>query len=213
VSNDSSTGGFLQPVEQPPVNWEGVARGWQRGLWADVPPFEGKNLYSFLQAVMVGISGLPGERFFPRWQPEPPNLPDGDWAAFGITRRTSLGQPYIGHHPDFDVLTRHEQLHCLASFYGPNADSYSSITYDGLYLPQNNEPFVLMGFGLNSVGDVVSMPALVKQRWLYRFDVDFIIVREINRTYPVLDLRQMLLKVQTSSGFISSVTSSIPDNS
>ena len=68
MSNNSSTGGYLLPA--PPA------------------PLPGNLTFKqFLQSVFQGVSGLPGNLIFPRWQVNPPKQPDiyVTWLALGVT--------------------------------------------------------------------------------------------------------------------------------
>jgi hypothetical protein len=205
MANTSATGGFVQPGPAIPFSWDDPHAGWGTGLWDDVPPLAGADLYRFLHAMVAGISGLPGNMVLPRWQPEPANLPDGDWAAFGVIRRVARGMPYIDHDPaGRDRYQRHETLECLVSFYGDNADMRAGTLRDGLYVPQNNEPLLLAGFGLIGADEIVAIPSLVKQRWLYRADLTFTLRRAILRSYPILDIERVQARVISDEGTAAS---------
>jgi hypothetical protein len=175
MANDSSTGGYLAPT--------GAA-----------PP-EGQALLDIIQAVIVGITGLAGPMVRPVWQSEPPNIPDaGDaWCAFRITRRRPDKWAVVTHNANgqgSDALQRHEDLHVLCSFYdlgsGGLADSLSALMRDGLSIAQNREALQLQNMGLGSIGECIAVPVILKNRWLYRVDLDFVLRRQINRVYPVL---------------------------
>lgn len=179
--NTSATGGYLLP---------------------DVPspPLEGKALLQFLQAVVVGITGMDGTLVRPRWQAEPPNIPAADvaWCSFGIMGRSADTFPYVKHFGEddinggYDYLMRHEQLELLTSFYdlgvSGEADYYASILRDGLAIAQNREALYLGGFVLAYTGDLTPVPTLLKERWLYRIDFPFTLRRQIDRKYSVLNI-------------------------
>lgn len=179
MSNTSATGGYLAPAGTP-------------------APLEGQALYRFLHDLIAGITSLPGAEIRPRWQPEPPNLPTygNDWAAFGITKRTNRKFAYVRHvpavaspaAPGYDEYQTHEEMEILVSFYGPNADINAAVLRDGLYIPQNLEVLQLNAMGLVDTGDLMTVPSLVKERWLYRVDLPVTIRRQILRQYPILDL-------------------------
>jgi len=180
MPNDSSTGGYLLPNPAPAPQ-----------------PLEGKALMQFVQAVVVGISGLPGPMVRPRWQPEPPNIPaDGTcWCAIGINNRASDTFPYVAHEAagnGDDHMQRQEQLDLLASFYdlgiSGEADLFAAQLRDGFAIAQNREALQLAGWQFAFGGDLLTVPSLLKQRWLYRVDYAFSIRRQIDRTYPVLNL-------------------------
>jgi len=177
MSNDSSTGGVLQPAGSP-------------------APLEGLALFIFLQNLFVAICGLPGTAFFIDWQLEPANMPavGTDWAAFGIMNRSNKKFAFIQHYPavgatpGYDQFQTHEEMEILVSFFGPDADTYAALLRDGLYIPQNREPLTLAGMGLIDTGDVRTVPSLTKAQWLYRVDLPVRIRRAIVRNYPILDL-------------------------
>lgn len=169
-ANTSATGGYLAPI--PP------------------DPLEGKELLRFIQQWIVGLTGLDGKMVRPRWQPEPPNIPSAGevWAAIGITARPSDTFPYVSG-PE---LQRHELLNVLTSFYdlgsGGQADAMAARLRDGSAVPQNREVLTKNNFALIEVGEIITLPSLLKQRWLYRVDLNVLLRREIVRTYAVLDL-------------------------
>lgn len=162
-------------------------------------PLEGQALFRFLQQFFVSITLLPGNLFFPRWQPEPPNLPDygTDWAAFGITSRDADKFAFFRHVPavvgppavaGYDEFQRHEFLEILVSFYGPEADSFAATLRDGMQIRQNLDYLTAQNMQLINSGDLITVPELVKERWLYRVDLPVKLRRQIVRQVPILDL-------------------------
>jgi hypothetical protein len=173
--NTSATGGYLAP--QP-----GVA------------PLEGQPLLDFLQRWLSQISGVPGNMVRPRWQAEPPNIPNSGivWLSFGIMRRPADQFPWIQHRADadgVDELSRHETMELLVSIYdtgsGGHADLTAEVLRDGMTVAQNLEPLLAQHMALLDVGDVQAVPALLNNRWQYRIDLPFRIRRTITRDYPV----------------------------
>ena len=187
MATTSATGGYLVPAASP-------------------APLEGQSLDQFLQQVVVGITGLPGNLVRPRWQQTTPNLPakGTDWAALGITDRDPDTFAATVHTDDatggYDTLYRHESLQVLTSFYGPNAGSYAGILSDGLQLPQNLEVLTTNKMGLVSTGSPRQVPELIKNQWVRRFDLQVIINRQIVRAYPILTLLSADGTVVTDSG-------------
>ena len=174
MANTSATGGFLTPNPSP-------------------APLEGDALVNFFQEWVVGLTGLPGTNIRPRWQAEPPNIPkeNVDWAALGIIRREADTFAAELHYPaalGYNEIRRHEVLHFLISFYGPNADNYVHILRDGMQLAQNLEILSLNSMGLVESGDVTVAPELLKEKWLYRTDLPFSIRRQIVRDYGIENL-------------------------
>lgn len=174
MTNTSATGGYLPATPSP-------------------APLEGPALINFFQEWIVGLTGLPGKMVRPRWQQEPPNIPEEgtDWLAFGITNRAADTfavelHPPLG--PDYNQIRRHEVLDILVSIYGPNADNYAHLLREGMALAQNREPLSLNSMGLISSGAVQTVPELVKEKWYYRVDMPFSIRRQIVREFRVLSL-------------------------
>lgn len=199
MSNTSATGGPLVPASSP-------------------APLLGQALNRFLSAWLVGICGLPGTAVLPRWQPEPANLPTGPWMAFGITKRRADTFAYVGRGiPDiddsYDELQRHEELTILCSFYdlGVNgqADAFAEMLREGLQVPQNLEPLQLAGMGLVETGELIAVPSLVKERWLYRVDLPLVIRRQIVLRYPVLTLLSADITLEAEVSNDSVITETI----
>jgi hypothetical protein len=193
----SSTGGYLLP--------------------SGTPPLEGQALLDFLQAVIVGITGLDGTMVRPYWASEPPNIPDAGtaWCAFKIGARPSDKFPYVRHNPidadgqGSDTLQRHEALHILASFYdlgsGGLADGLAAQLRDGLSIPQNREVLTVNNMGLAYTGELVAVPVIVKTRWLYRVDLEVVIRRQIDRTYPVRNVLSAQTTFVTDDGLTAQI--------
>lgn len=154
-------------------------------------PLEGAALIDFLQAWVVGVTGMRGDMVRPRWQPEPPNIPDsGDtWAAIGITTRPSDNFPYVGFQGDRYVMQRHETITMLCSFYDlgdtGNADRLCAVLRDGAIIQHNRAALVLADMNLVNTGEPIAVPLLLKMRWQYRVDMPVVIRREIKRAYAV----------------------------
>jgi hypothetical protein len=189
TANTSASGGYLQPASSP-------------------APLEGAALYKFLQQWVVGVTGLDGALVRPRWQPEPPDIPTQYtcWAALGVTRRPSDEYPYSDYNQQAVAfqLQRHEELLTLTSFYDTGvtgqADTYAALFRDGAAIAQNREPLVAAGMNLVRVGDLTTVPSLLKLRWLYRVDLEIGIRREIDRSYPVQTLIAAQGDIYTDGG-------------
>lgn len=192
--NDSRTGGPLLPDAAGPQ------------------PLEGQALNQFLQSWFVGITAIDPTLIRPRWQSEPANIPDaGDfWVAFGVTKRPRDAYVSWSHDPSADgglgadIMQRHETLDLLISFYdlGVNgqADHLVSLFSDGLQVPQNRELLDLNAFGLVEASDPTAVPVLLKERWLYRVDINLTLRHRITRQYPVRTLISAQGTIITDSG-------------
>jgi len=174
MPNTSATGGFLTPSASP-------------------APLEDAALDRFLQQFVANVSGMTPSNVRPRWQKEPPNMPPvgSDWAAVGVQDMRSDMYPAELHKADSDgsnTVFSQEQLDVLVSFYGDNARRNAAILRDGLFVAQNREWLIYNDMGLVTVGSLTPAPSLVNERWQYRIDFIFTLVRAVRRTYPVLNL-------------------------
>lgn len=200
MANDSATGGPLAPIPGGPA------------------PLEGGALNDFLQQWVVGVCGLPGMLVRPSWQTEPPDLPDAAtaWMAFGVTQRPSDTYPAVVHDgagnngQGQDVLHRHEDIDLLCSFYDTGeagkATFYAAMLRDGCSIAQNIEVLQLAGFEFVSCGRLITVPTLVKTKWLYRVDLALAVRREVIRYYPVLNLLGVQGTLKTDQGFDRAIT-------
>lgn len=196
-SPDSTVAGYLQ----------GSAIGALPGQIAPGQPLE-----DYLQQFVAAIAGLDGTLVRPRWQQEPPNLPDFgvDWAAVGITERRPLGpNTAVIHHGEgqgADEIQRHEEFDLLCSFYGPNCADYATNLHDGLAIWQNRSLLRLSGLAFVEAGIHRVLPELVKNRWLDRADKTLTLRRIIRRNYPVLNLASARAKIATDTDSQYAVT-------
>jgi hypothetical protein len=194
MSNTSATGGYLSPGATP-------------------APKEGQELDRFLQQVVVGITGMPGDMVRQRWQAEPPNHPKAEdtWAAVGIMRQVPDTYGVVEHDPagqGGDTLTRHETLELLCSFYGPDCQAKAARLADGLLIAQNREVLFRAGMGLVGVSPILTVPSLVNERWIKRLDVTVTIRREVRRSYPVLNIVSAGGTILTDTGLTTTFLAS-----
>lgn len=173
MPNDSSTGGVLTPSSPPPLT--------------------DASLEAILQQLVVGLTGLPGRLVRPRWQSTTPKQPEPstNWCAIGVTSITPDANPAILHNAaggGSDTLFRHEQIEVLLSFYGPQGQQYAAQVRDGFWLPQNNDALKANLMGFVEADVLRSVPELVNQQWVRRYDFSVWLRRQVVRTYPVLNL-------------------------
>lgn len=188
MSNTSATGGYLLPGTSP-------------------TPVEGTSFEDFLHDVIAGITGLSGKLMRPRWQDEPPNIPQAatTWAAFGITAWDPDTYAVERENPVGDGsvdLIRHETNEILVSFYGPDSSLYAGILRDGLQVSQNRSVLTAAGIGLTRTGSPQQVPSLVKERWQKRIDLPITIRRQILRNYPVLTLLSAHLTLYSKAALL-----------
>lgn len=174
MSNDSSTGGYLQPVPQFPVLPGGLT-------------FE-----QFIQSVFVGISGLPGDLVRPKWQPNPPKQPDTstNWLAFAEVNNDADTNMYVGSKvvssTIVNVSQRMEELEIQCSFYGPLSKSYMQLTRDGFQIQQNLDALTSAKMGFVNAQRGHRIPELVNEVWVDRWEMNFFLRCQILRSYPIL---------------------------
>jgi hypothetical protein len=190
---DSSQSGVIQPIDTTAL-------------------LEGQSLEDYLQQWVAAVAYLDGTMVRPRWQPEPPNIPDYgvDWAAVGIMNRRPVGlYPWVGHHSEVDghdEMQRHEELDVLITFTGAHADRYAGNFHHGAWIWQNRAALRLAGMALIEVEEGRSVPELIKNQWWNRIDKQFCVRRIVVRTYPVLNLLSASGAVVLEEGYTSPFT-------
>lgn len=217
TNNNSSTGGYILTdsefeffgsggitfVGSGPIQWVGYNQ------WPYETALEDDQLDDFFQALVSGVTGIPGNLVFPRFQQTPPNLPPygTDWASVGVHDTHADEYPYEKHYDDgffaFDLMLRQENLDVICSFYGPNARRNAASLRDGMYLPQNRAPLQLQGMDLTSAGpDITRGPQEIKNQVTNRNDITLYIKRCIQRRFAILSLVSVtgILECNISAG-------------
>lgn len=169
-TNTSATGGYLLPKSSShfPCNL---------------------TLEQFVQTVLVGVSGLPGDLVRPRWQMNPPKQPDlnVNWLSMAITEDDADTFAFNGITSDgHNRFMRMSALTVQCMFYGPNAFELCEGVRDALQLGQNREALQRAKMDFVSTGKMVRSPDLVNERWVSRWTMDVYLRREILRSYPIL---------------------------
>jgi hypothetical protein len=181
---DSRTPGFLGPNPSP-------------------HPLDDENWEDFLHDVIAGVTGLDPTLVRPRWQLEPPNMPDfhTDWVAFGVTDTQIDFAPAIIHIDEGegrDLLQEHEMDTVLCSFYGPNAMRYCSYLRRGLFIWQNRAMLRANAVGLVEVGTFTHAPELIREQWHNRIDTSVVMRREIRYDYNVRNIVRAQVDMNTN---------------
>lgn len=174
MATNSSSGGFLSPSLSP-------------------APLEGDALNDFFHDWFLGLTGFVGDRIRPRWQPDPPNIPEEgvDWLAFGVHDGKADVNAAELHNPSgtgYNEFRRHEELSVKVSFYGPNARRTAGSVRDASAIAQNREVLSLNSFGLIECGSIASFPEMIKQKWYNRADMHIRFRRQIVRHFDVQNL-------------------------
>jgi hypothetical protein len=170
TQNNSASGGYLLPQTQP-------------------SPFGTLTFEQFLQTVLVGISGLPGDLVVPRWQIDPPTYPDitVNWLSFGLSEDDSDTNAYVGVDDNGNnQFMRMEALTLQCTFYGLQSLEYGKALRDGLQIKQNLEALQKANMGFVNTSRMTRVPDLVNERWVDRWEMSVYLRREILRVYPIL---------------------------
>lgn len=156
-------------------------------------PLSADSFMDFIQAWVVGLTGLDPKLVRPRWQPEPLNVPEAttNWCGLGVRRVMSDAHAAELHDAvgdGYNQMRRHEKVVFAASFYGPQALDFAEKLRDGAAIAQNRDVLSMNGVGFVECGDILSVPEFLKQQWYNRRDMDFSVNRQIVRNYGVLNL-------------------------
>lgn len=194
-TNTSATGGPMLP-SVPPAPF----------------PLEGIALLDIIQETLVALSGIATDNVRPRFQSEPPNIPDRgtSWLSFGIQSRPSDTNVVIQHDgaaaagEGQDNFQRQEELMILCSFYddGSTGEAYmrAAMTRDGFTIPQNMEALQADGIYWGYSGELTQLPSLLKTQWLYRVDLSICLRRQVNRAYRILNLLSAQAQIIAGAG-------------
>ena len=173
---DSSTGGFIAPTTSP--------------VYDDA-------LDDVFQGFVRSVTGIPGNYVRPRWQPDPPNVPNFniDWAAVGVTAIPGDWDTHERPDPTLYggkggvVQSRDELISILISFYGPHSMANAQLFHACCHVQQNmNVLRDAANVNLISIGEALQVPALLQQKWLKRADVKGEFRRRVSRTFPIHSL-------------------------
>ena len=146
-----------------------------------------------LRLYLSSIVGIDKTLVRKRWQSKPGTQPPvgTDWAAVGVDRIETQGFPYQLGTKTPDVITRTswQRMHCIASFYGPNAAENADAFREGAQLGQNVDTLSAFGLKVQGVDDYIPhVPDFAFAQWVDRYDVFFIVARKVTRTYGVRTL-------------------------
>lgn len=171
MPNTSATGGYLRPTTPTPI--------------------DDKALGLFINAMIVGLTGVDENLVREAFQPNPPKRPniDVNWVAFYTTNeQAELGNAYVEVAKDglSSKQIRHETFDIRVTVYGPQAKAIAKILRDGLEIPQNREQLFLNGMAYVDCSSIISIGELNNEQWYKRSDLTLTMRRELNRTYGVL---------------------------
>lgn len=152
-----------------------------------VPEFD-QALDDLLNPTIAGILGLNGDLWVrPRFQESAPAQPDRNtpWVAFGVNRTISDTYQAVRQTNSGAAVIRYQILEVLLSFYGPTADAMAAEFRDGLLISQNRYLLTQGDIGVVDIGESRKVPALFKEKWLTKVDMNLTLSRQTERLYPV----------------------------
>ncbi|MDR3488811.1 MAG: hypothetical protein P4M05_28400 [Bradyrhizobium sp.] len=186
MTNDSSTGGYLAPLES---------------LVDDA------ELDLLFQPVIVGVTGLAGSLVRRKGQAVPGPQPDRNttWCSFAAMTTDADTNPNIVHDGNaldgegVDYGLRSETIEVTVTFYGPSAVGTAKILRDGLGIPQNRDQMRCDGLAYVGLERITFVPDLENGQVVRRADVVFRARRMAVRTYPVRNITSASGTVTTDS--------------
>jgi hypothetical protein len=171
MANTSATGGYLTPN------------------YAITPTID-DDFIDTIQEMVCGVSGIDGHLMFPRWQLDPPAMPDYTvtWGALGVVERraeTYASTLHVSEGDGHDILIRQEDVDIMISFYGPSGATHALQLREGLQIKQNVEILYDHGIAFVETSDVASTAEYVNQRWMGRYDITLTVRRLIQLIYGI----------------------------
>lgn len=141
----------------------------------------------FFHGVIVGVTALDKNLVRPRWQEDPPTLPQRTvtWVGFGVV---GDAVPDTFAYEAVDKIVRHEVATVLCTFYGPLANTYAALLRDGLALSQNRWELDRENIGLIEAIGPRTFAESIKDTWVRRADLSIRLRREVGRKYEILSL-------------------------
>lgn len=172
-------------------------------------PLQGDALLDFVHDWLAGVLGaaLDENLIRPYAQATPPAVPDAGtaWMAFSVTVEEADTFPYQSQIDDATTaLQRQERLRVACSFYdtgvGGHAGELASLLRDGVIVPQNLEALYLASMGLVATESQVSLPSMLKTRWLWRVDQPIVLTRQVDRQYAQQNIASANGTLNTDGG-------------
>ncbi|MGU3521580.1 hypothetical protein ACLBW2_00535 [Enterobacteriaceae bacterium C23F] len=180
MSNDSTTRGYLTPVGDGPKYDEELEREISRWI--------------------RGVSGLPAALVFPRWTDPQPDIPNNGitWCGFGITTVPQpLSQSDVQVSDEESEQWTWELVTVICCFYGPKGSGTASIFRSGIFVEQNNAELNRVGMSVREAGTIYSLPELINNQWVRRYDLTVTLSRKNIRTYNIKSIADGNVAIST----------------
>jgi len=171
LNNDSTSPGYLTPV-------------------GDTPAYD-KELEIKISDWICGVSGLDVKWVFPRWtDPQITIPPKGTtWCAFGVTSMPRTGLPADIQGDTSSEQWTWENVTIICCFYGPGGAALAATFREGIYVPQNNAELNRAGLSLVDVDTLRSLPELINNQWVRRYDLTVTLSRKNVRSFNIRTLQ------------------------
>lgn len=151
----------------------------------------GEALENLFHDALVGITGLAGNLVRPKNQVNVANQPgfDVNWCSFSVYVEPVLSNAYKTLLDDLTYTVEGtETLSVMASFFGPQYQDAERAWRDGIQLSQNRDELLASGIAFLQFADPVTVPLLLKERWVKHVDLRGTFQRWARREYKVRSL-------------------------
>lgn len=196
MANDSTSAGYITPSADATLSDDSLADALQR--------------------MVVGITALPGAMVRPRFQADPPDIPenDQDWCAISVTEMDppsgNMEQIQDGEADEGWGQTNargYETMTALASFYGPNALRYATRLRDGLLISQNRDAMQTDGdLSLLWFGAIRNVSDYQNTTFRNRFDFPIMLRHRFERNYNVRNIVEIQGSISADGGSLDGST-------
>lgn len=171
MSNDSTSPGYLTPV-------------------GDLPAYD-VALEKEISRWIRGVTGLDKSLVYPRWTEPQAQIPNNGvtWCAFGITAMPRTGMPADIQGDASSEQWTWENVTVTCCFYGPGGAALAATFREGIYVSQNNAELNRAGLSLVDVGNLLSLPELINNLWVRRYDLTVSLSRKNIRSFNIRTLQ------------------------
>lgn len=139
-----------------------------------------------LHSAISGITGLANTLVRPRYQANPPNIPNEDWIAFGVS---SIESDYSNSNSIIagDGLSTtfkyNQRVEILVSFYGDNAEAISNKLCRGLLIEQNRAELRTKDIVYHGSDTLFSNYEKINTTWIKRVECSLSFGRKVTNEY------------------------------
>lgn len=169
MANDSTAAGYLSPVGK-------------------LPDYDGELERQIVRWI-AGVSGLPATMIFRRFSDPQQKIPASGktWCAFSFNTISMPGTPAnVQISDDQSEQWTWEGVSVLCCFYGPSGSGAATTFREGIHIEQNGDALrTASGMSLIEAATVISVPELINNQWVRRYDVAITLSRKNIRTFNI----------------------------